>query len=679
MKDELLFSVIIPTYLRPIKLMNCLEALLQQSLQRKEYEIIVVDNDSNGSAEDVVRKVNASRHGVIYERRTSNNVSEARNLGAQVAGGQWLAFLDDDCIAPSVWLERAAHMIRKNPGKEMVLGGDYLLPGEQVPLESASVPEMMLEGRYLPEGNLFMPRKLYLAFGGMNPALGPNEKRFGYHEGTDLQMRIEKQKPKAWPRILARELAVYHYQKPKNHLITAFLSGLDLGRLKGGRAQGDLLYTISRIGWLFARLLVRGLMDREIKSVRIEFLRIGEICGSFLPDKMNIVRQDAPPDVGGTELKKVRVRISRTFRLLGRRFGLWAYAPIHLVGSEEAGFSKGKKLVLREAPASYPVLPQSHPHLCEGTLWGEQSWCALLERVVVYGPTIAVVDSQQRLLSDVSIEWGQPPELNWTMRSVWMPPPRFLKGKTLILASTGGESYYHWMIDVLPRIGLAKKNGFKMESFDHFVLNEITKPFQRETLEALGIPLEKCRVFGKKKNAYLCEEAVLPSLPGPMGVPSAESVSFLRSSLPADPEKGAEFLFVGRGKRDRRPLVEGEKIWTGLQRIGFAQIEPEKMSVAEQARAFRSARVVVGAHGAALANLAFCRPGTRVIELFSPHYVNPCYWSLCTAAGLLHGGVIGNGRDWVLSLSLDQAYSPITSSWELVKEALGVLESSLVS
>jgi capsular polysaccharide biosynthesis protein len=164
-----------------------------------------------------------------------------------------------------------------------------------------------------------------------------------------------------------------------------------------------------------------------------------------------------------------------------------------------------------------------------------------------------------------------------------------------------------------------------------------------------------------------------------MGVPSAESVSFLRSSLPANPEKGAEFLFVGRGKRDRRPLVEGEKIWAGLQSLGFAQIEPEKMSVAEQARAFRSARVVVGAHGAALANLAFCRPGTRVIELFSPHYVNPCYWSLCTAAGLLHGGVIGNGRDWVLSLSLDQAYSPITSSWELVKEALGALESSLVS
>jgi len=679
MKDSLLFSVIIPTYLRPNKLKNCLEALLQQSLQRKEYEIIVVDNDSNGSAEDVVRKVNASRHGVIYERRTSNNVSEARNLGAQVAGGQWLAFLDDDCVAPPFWLERAAHMIRINMGKEMVLGGDYLLPGEQVPPESASVPGMMPEGRYLPEGNLFMPRKLYLNFGGMNPELGPNEKRFGYHEGTDLQMRIEKQNPKTWPRILARELAVYHYQKPKNHLITAFLSGLDLGRLKGGRAQGDLVYTTSRIGWLSARLVGRIIFERGKKSVNSDLLRIGEIWGSFQFQKKKVGPAAVPSRTAGLELKQIRVRISQKLRLLGRRVGLWACAPIRAVGCEEIGLFRGKKSVLFEGPASYPVLPQSHPHLGEGTLGDGQSWCALLERVAVYGPTISIVDNQRRLLSDVSIEWGQPPELNWTMRSVWMPPARFLKGRTLILASTGGESYYHWMIDVLPRIGLAKKNGYKMESFDHFVLNDITKPFQRETLEAFGIPQEKCRVFGKKKNAYLCQEAVLPSLPGPMGVPSAESVSFLRSSFPADPEKGAEFLFVGRDKGGHRPLLEAEKIWTGLQGVGFVQIEPEKMSVAEQARTFRSARVVVGAHGAALANLAFCRPGTHVIELFTPHYVNPCYRSLCLAAGLLHGAVIGNGRDWELSSGFDQASAPITASWELVKKALGILASSPVS
>lgn len=659
--------------------MNCLEALLQQSLQRKEYEIIVVDNDFNGSAEDIVRKINASGHGVIYERRTSNNVSEARNLGARLAGGQWLAFLDDDCVAPPVWLERAANMIHKNMGKGMVLGGHYLMPGERVPPESTSVPAVMPAGSYLPEGNLFMPRNLYLAFGGMNSELGPSEKRFGYHEGTDLQIRIEQRNPKGCSRILARELAVHHHQKPKNLMITAFLSGLDLGRMSGGRAQGDLFYTISRIGWLAVRLLWSLVSEGPGKTACRELFRIGEIWGSFQTEKPRVSLSAVPLGTQGLELKKVRVQISKNLRLMGKKFGFWAHAPLRVVGCEEAGLFRGKKPVPREAPASYPVLPQGHPHLGESTLWYSQSWCAPLKRVTVYGPTIAVVDTQQRLFGDVSCEWGQPPKFNWTMRRVWMPSTNLLKGRALILAATGGESYYHWMVDVLPRIELAKKSGFKLESFDHFIVNGITKPFQQETLQALGIPLEKCRVFGKSKKGYLCEEALLPSMPGPMGVPPPETAKFLRSSFSDGPEKGAKLLFVGRGKGDRRPLVEAEKIWAGLEKLGFTQIEPEKMSVAEQACAFRSARVVVGAHGAALANLAFCRPGTNVIELFSPLYVNPCYRNLSLAAGLLHGGVIGNGRDWELSLSCDQASAPITASWDLVKKALGILKPSVVS
>ena len=381
----------------------------------------------------------------------------------------------------------------------------------------------------------------------------------------------------------------------------------------------------------------------------------------------------------GLKLKKVRTQISQNLRSMGRGLGFWAHAPLRAVGCEEAGLFQSKKPISRKAPASYPVLPQSHPHLCENTLWYGQSWCAEIKKVTVYGPTVAVVDEKQRLLGDVSCEWGQPPELNWTMRRVWMPSTNLLKGRALILAATGGESYYHWMVDVLPRIELAKKSGFKLESFDHFVVNGITKPFQQETLQAFGISLAKCRVFEKRKKGYLCEEAILPGIPGTMGVPPPEIVEFLRSTFSASPGKGAELLFVGRGKGDSRPLVETEKIWAGLQKLGFAQIDPDKMSVAEQARAFRSARVVVGAHGAALANLAFSRPGTHVIELFSPRYVNPCYRNLALAAGLLHGGVIGNGRDWELSSGFDQASAPITASWDLIKKALGMLGFYLVS
>ena len=107
-----------------------------------------------------------------------------------------------------------------------------------------------------------------------------------------------------------------------------------------------------------------------------------------------------------------------------------------------------------------------------------------------------------------------------------------------------------------------------------------------------------------------------------------------------------------------------------LQNRGYDSVDCGKLSVQEQAEIFGSAEVVVGAHGAALTNLVFCRPGTRVVELFSPAYVNPCYRDLCVAANLRHAAVVGDGRDWVLSEKHDEPSAAITASWEMLEKVL---------
>ena len=65
--------------------------------------------------------------------------------------------------------------------------------------------------------------------------------------------------------------------------------------------------------------------------------------------------------------------------------------------------------------------------------------------------------------------------------------------------------------------------------------------------------------------------------------------------------------------------------WSGA---GSSASTREAHSVQEQIDHFAGAEVVVAPHGAALANLVFCRPGVRVLELFAPRYVNPCYWTI---------------------------------------------------
>jgi glycosyltransferase involved in cell wall biosynthesis len=78
----------------------CLHALLAQT--RPPDEIILVDNASTDRTADVARAIAGVR--VVYEPR--KGLVRAREAGRRAATGDILAYLDADCRAPFVWLER---------------------------------------------------------------------------------------------------------------------------------------------------------------------------------------------------------------------------------------------------------------------------------------------------------------------------------------------------------------------------------------------------------------------------------------------------------------------------------------------------------------------------------------------------------------------------------------------
>jgi len=131
---------------------------------------------------------------------------------------------------------------------------------------------------------------------------------------------------------------------------------------------------------------------------------------------------------------------------------------------------------------------------------------------------------------------------------------------------------------------------------------------------------------------------------------------------------GGRYLLVG-GAEHRALIYEG-KIAAMLSEREFKSVTCEKLSVQEQANIFGSSEVVMQAHGPALTNLVFSRPGAQVVELFSPAYVNPCCRDLCVAASLKHAAVVGDGRDWLLSEKHDEPSAAITASWEMLEKVL---------
>ena len=97
-------SIVIPTMRRPAALMRAACSALAQETNAS-FELVIVDNDPEGSAQTAVETlVQSSPIPVRYFHAADPGVANARNLGIASTQGVFIAFLDDDEVAPAGWL-----------------------------------------------------------------------------------------------------------------------------------------------------------------------------------------------------------------------------------------------------------------------------------------------------------------------------------------------------------------------------------------------------------------------------------------------------------------------------------------------------------------------------------------------------------------------------------------------
>jgi len=277
------FSVVVVTYQRPAELRKALEALEKQE-NAPAYEVVVVDNDKQSSAQAIVTSFMARQPNWRYQTASQNNVSLARNAGAGLAQGEWLAFLDDDCIPRPNWLAMADLLTQSFPLPGLIMGGGYLPVASNGKQERDSMADLLPKDQYLLEGNLFFFRSEYIELGGMRPELGPSGARFGYHEGSDLQRRHLEKFGVLHRRVYEPKLAVRHLEaNKKSKYLLAFLSGFDSVAAfpSPGHSKPKAILQYLKFPIPIFRLMVGYLnsnpMKRKQRCER-ELYRIGEIA-----------------------------------------------------------------------------------------------------------------------------------------------------------------------------------------------------------------------------------------------------------------------------------------------------------------------------------------------------------------------------------------------------------------
>ena len=232
---------------------------------------------------------------------------------------------------------------------------------------------------------------------------------------------------------------------------------------------------------------------------------------------------------------------------------------------------------------------------------------------------------------------------------LFLPRPVQLEGDWTSLVGTWSEGFYHWLTDALPR--LAMLSEFPAET--KILIRGPLKQYQRESLSMLGL-LDRIRETSE--NHLLVEDYYFSSPAGMSGCTNPHVTGWLREkflSHGAPLQTPSKFFVLRRGKT--RGIRNQEEVAEFFRSFGWAVVDLEELSFADQISWFANAEAVVAEHGAGLTNLVWCSLGTKVLELCSANFINGCYEGISLCLGLGHRfEVLPANRDGRMTVPLDR-------------------------
>ncbi|MCT7980780.1 tetratricopeptide repeat protein [Laspinema olomoucense] len=313
--------------------------------------------------------------------------------------------------------------------------------------------------------------------------------------------------------------------------------------------------------------------------------------------------------------------------------------PVHLAA--------GKTLALNDE--AVPIyFPETHGY-------SPETYLAIVPNGRAWGDlyTSVIWSEDNTLLADLST--GNVPFLFALDK---LPPVHKIEGTVAFISTLGGDTYYHWWVDIIPRLELLRRSGIDWDKIDKFVINNVRHSFQKDLIHTLNIPPEKL-ITSLDYPHLQATQLLVPSVTsstekwfGPfIEGPPKWVCDFLRkrfTSLADFPSSETpEKIYISRRKAKVRRFINEDEISVFLESLGFQTVMLEALSVREQIALMTGAKTIIAPHGAGLTNTLFCQPGTQLLEIFSPRYVPDCYWIISNQVGLDYYYLIGdNGKNY---------------------------------
>jgi hypothetical protein len=211
----------------------------------------------------------------------------------------------------------------------------------------------------------------------------------------------------------------------------------------------------------------------------------------------------------------------------------------------------------------------------------------------------------------------------------FLEEPTKLNGIIVYLSDPNPANYFHWMCRVLPLLQIYHRfYGLEIQDIDAFYIGKFnSRNFHKESFERLGIAEAKL-IQNACKSDKLVAAIVNKSTEYGESL-SKDSYLFSRNlfldAIPVSSNHSKQRIYVERGLTAIRKIINENEIIQLLKRYGFTTVSMDGKAIREQATLFSQAEAIVAVHGAALTNLLFIQPETKVIELMPYGYTHNCF------------------------------------------------------
>lgn len=163
-------SVVVCSYNGAATLRRCLESLME--VDYPDYEVVLVDDGSTDDTPEIA----ADFPQILYRRQENRGLSVARNVGAELANGEIVAYTDSDCEADPHWLR---YLVQAMEDQQVeAIGGPNITPiGSSwtaycVAASPGNPSHVMLDdhhAEHVPGCNMAFKRSTLLGIGGFDP------------------------------------------------------------------------------------------------------------------------------------------------------------------------------------------------------------------------------------------------------------------------------------------------------------------------------------------------------------------------------------------------------------------------------------------------------------------------------------------------------------------------------